>query len=253
MVAVCRPGTAVLAAGVLAVSVALALRAIARVPVEASAAAGSAWIGPRVRAWYRHAIVPLEAWCASRGWSPDALTYAQLGVSGLAGAAYAAGAVFLGGCLVLTAGTLDILDGGLARRQAIAGPRGALVDSVVDRWSEFVTFVGLGVLYRDSWVAAAVLLAAFGSFMVSYVRARAEGLGIGLATGRAQRPERYVLLGFGSVVAGIVGHLTCPLGRPGHGVLSACLVVLAVGSTATAVERTRHALATLRGGRGGGA
>jgi hypothetical protein len=69
-----------------------------------------------------------------------------------------------------------------------------------------------------------------------------------MATGRAQRPERYVLLGFGSVLAGIAGHLTCRLAdRPGHGVLSACLVVLAAASTWTAVERARHAARALRG------
>jgi CDP-diacylglycerol--glycerol-3-phosphate 3-phosphatidyltransferase len=244
----CRPGTAIFAAGVLAVSVALAVRSLARLTLESgTGGSGSAWIGPRVRAWYRLAIGPVEEWCAAQGWSPDALTYAQLVVSVLAGWAYAAGAVLLGGSLVLTAGTLDILDGGLARRRGLAGPRGALVDSLVDRWSEFVTFVGIGVLYRHSWMVGGVLLAAFGSLMVSYVRARAEALGVEMVTGRAQRPERYVLLGFGSVVAGIVGHLTCLVtGRPGHEILSACILVLAAVSTWTAIERARHAAAMLR-------
>jgi CDP-diacylglycerol--glycerol-3-phosphate 3-phosphatidyltransferase len=244
----CRPGTAVFAAGVLAMSVVLALRAIARVVIdEAEVGAGSAWIGPRVRVWYRQAIEPAEAWLDERGWSPDALTYAQLGVSVLAGWAYATACVFLGGCLVLTAGTLDILDGGVARRRGVAGPSGALVDSVVDRWAEFVTFVGLGVLYREQWMLGVVVLAAFSSQMVSYVRARAEGLGLAMTTGRAQRPERYVLLGFGSVVAGIVGHLTCVgTGRPGQGLLSVSLCVLAVVSAWTAVERTGRARAELR-------
>jgi hypothetical protein len=54
-----------------------------------------------------------------------------------------------------------------------------------------------------------------------------------------------VLLGFGSVLAGILGHLRCAGGRPGHGILSACLLVLAVGSLWTTVERTRHAAAVL--------
>ena len=92
-----------------------------------------------------------------------------------------------------------------------------------------------------------VAAAAFGSQMVSYVRARAEGLGVAMATGRAQRPERYVLLGFGSVLSGLVGHLTClATGRPGHGILSACLVVLALVSVWTAVERAGYAAAALR-------
>lgn len=245
MTPVCRPGTAFAAAVVLAASVAVALRSVARTEAE-QAGAGSAWIGPRVRAWYRATLNPLEEWLAVRGWSPDALTYAQLVVSGLAALAYGEGAVFLAGCLVLTAGTLDVLDGGLARRRGTAGPRGALVDSVADRWAEFATFVGLGVLYhREGWMLFVVAVAAFGSQMVSYVRARAEGLGVAMGTGRAQRPERYVLLGFGSVLAGIVGHLGCPQGRPGHGVLSACVIALAVASVWTSLERGRHAARAL--------
>lgn len=245
---VCRPGTALFAAGVLAVSVALALRSVGRLAVDGGAAeAGSAWIGPRVRAWYRASLGPAEAWLEARGWSPDALTYTQLVLSVLAGWAYAEACILLAGCLVLTAGTCDILDGGLARRRGVAGPRGALVDSVVDRWAEAATFAGLGVLYRDGWMLGVVALAAVASQMVSYVRARAEGLGVAMATGRAQRPERYVLLGFGSVLAGIGGHLACVVtGRPGFGILTACVVVLAAVSTWTAIERTRHALGVLR-------
>lgn len=248
MAPVCRPGTALTAVAVIGVAVALALRSLRRVRVDDDAAgAGSAWIGPRVRVWYRAALEPAETWLAEHGWSPDALTYAQLVLSMLAGWAYATACVFLGGCLVMTAGTLDILDGGLARRRGVPGPRGALIDSIADRWAEFATFAGLGALYRDGWMLAVVALAAFGSQMVSYVRARAEGLGIAMATGRAQRPERYVLLGFGSVLSGLVGHLTClATGRPGHGILSACLVVLAGVSVWTALERGRHAATVLR-------
>src|SRR5262249_52435698 len=142
---------------------------------------------------------------------PDHLTYSQLVVSLLAGVAFARGAVFLAGWLTILAGTLDIIDGSLARRTGLASDRGAFVDSVVDRWAEVATFVGLGVLFRHGWTLLGVALAAFASQMVSYVRARAEGLGLDLTSGRAQRPERYVILGFGAWVSGLVGHLLCPL------------------------------------------
>ena len=135
-------------------------------------------------------------------------------VSVLAGAAFATGAIFLAGWLTILAGTLDILDGGLARRTGSASPRGAFVDSVVDRWAEFATFVGpRRSSSRDVWMLAVVALAAFASQMVSYVRARAEGVGIALAGGRAQRPERYVILGFGAWISGLVAHLLCPASR----------------------------------------
>jgi CDP-diacylglycerol--glycerol-3-phosphate 3-phosphatidyltransferase len=248
----CRPGTAAAAAVVIAVAVVLALRGVARVEVPAAAGGpGAPLIGPRIRAWYRGVITPLEDALVAWRIHPDAVTWAQLGVSILAGAAFWAGWIFLAGWLTILAGTLDILDGGVARRGGVAGPRGALVDSLVDRCAEFATFLGLGAFFRDSWVLLAVAVAGFGSLMVSYTRARAEGLGVDLRLGSAQRPERYVILGFGAWISDLVAHLACGVsGHPTHVVLVAAVFVLAVLSLWTAIERTRHALRAIveRGG-----
>lgn len=248
----CRPGTAAAAIVVIGVTIALALRGIARTPLTDATTAGGALIGPRVRAWYRGLMAPFEAMLAGLGISPDALTYAQLVVSVLAGGAFATGCLFLAGWLTIFAGTLDILDGGLARSTGVASPRGALVDSVADRWSEFATFVGLGAFFRhDGAMLFVVALAAFASQMVSYVRARAEGLGVVMTVGQAQRPERYVLLGFGAWVSSVTGHLLCPvLGYQTHVVLAVALVILAGVSTWTALDRGRHAAMALRAGGG---
>ena len=231
----------------MALTIALALRGVARTFVPtADVDPNGPLIGPRVRAWYRGLLGPFEERLARAGWSPDTITYAQLLVSVLAGWAFAVGAIFLAGWLTVFAGTLDILDGGLARRRGVAGPRGALVDSVVDRWAEFATFLGLGAFFRESLMLAVVAFAAFGSQMVSYTRARAEGLGLELSTGRAQRPERYVLLGCGAWLSSLVAHLTCPLlGRPSHVVLKTAVLALAALSTWTAVQRLRDAAAAL--------
>ena len=183
----------------------------------------------------------------ARGVHPDAITWAQLGVSVLAGLAFSQGWMFLAGWLTIVAGTLDVLDGGVARRRGVVGRRGALVDSLVDRYAEFVTFVGLGAFFRHGWVLLWVAIAGFSSLMVSYTRARAEGLGVDLSLGSAQRPERYVLLGFGAWMSGLVAHLACPvLERPTHVVLELAVVLLALISTWTAVQRARHAAAALR-------
>src|SRR5262249_6912448 len=173
---------------------------------------------------------------------PDALPAAQLVVSVLAGAAFWKGWIFLAGWLTILAGSLDILDGGVARSGGRASPRGAFLDSVADRCAEFATFLGLGAFFRDSWVLLAVAIAAFASLMVSYPGARAEGLGLALQIGRAQRPERYVVLGFGGWLSGLVAHLACPvIGRPTHVVLAGAVVVLAVLSTWTALRRAQDA------------
>ena len=229
---------------VIGVAVALALRGVARTQVPATSGEPTdALIGPRVRWWYRGVMGPVED--ALVGWRihPDALTWAQLAVSVGAGAAFWTGCIFLAGWLTILAGTLDILDGGVARRGGIAGPRGALVDSLVDRWAEFATFVGVGAFFRDSWVLLAVALAAFGSQMVSYTRARAEGLGLDLRVGGAQRPERYVLLGFGAWVSDLVAHVACGLtGRRTQIVLELAIVLLAALSVWTALERSARAV-----------
>jgi len=244
----CRPGTAAAATLVIAITVWLALRGVARISMAGAAPGPAApLVGPRVRAWYRGLLVPLEDVLVGVRVHPDALTGAQLAVSVLAGAAFWAGWLFVGGWLTIVAGTLDILDGGVARRAGVASPRGALVDSLVDRCAEFATFLGLGAFFRDSWVLLALAVACFGSFMVSYTRARAEGLGIDVQLGSAQRPERYLILGCGAWLSDLVAHLTCGLvGRPTHAVLAGAIVVLAGLSAWTALERARHATAALR-------
>jgi len=246
----CRPGTAAVAAAVVAVAVALALRGYHRTVVAPAPDAPDApLLGPRVRAWYRGVLTPFEDLLVAWHVSADHLTYAQLVVSVLAGGAFAAGWIFVAGWLTILAGTLDILDGGVARRSASAGPRGALIDSVVDRWAEFATFLGLGAFFRASWLLLPVALAAFASLMVSYTRARAEGLGIPMTAGRAQRPERYVLLGFGAWVSDLVAHLACPVvGHATHVVLGTAVLLLAALSTWTALGRTLSAARTLANG-----
>ena len=248
MLPACRPGTAAAAALVVGIGAGLALRAVARTAPPAASTEPAALIGPRIRAWYRGVLAPVED--ALVGWRihPDTLTWAQLGVSVLAGACFWAGALFLAGWLTILAGTLDILDGGVARRGGVAGPRGAFMDSLVDRYAEFATFVGVGAFFRGGWILLAVAVAAFASLMVSYTRARAEGLGLDMRLGSAQRPERYVILGFGAWTSDLVAHLACGLGgRPTHGVLAAAVIVLALVSSWTAIERARHAVQVLRG------
>jgi CDP-diacylglycerol--glycerol-3-phosphate 3-phosphatidyltransferase len=255
VVSACRPGTAAAAAAVIGVTMVLALRGVRRVPaapVPAAGAAGGPLIGPRVRSWYRATMAPLERLLVRRRVSADALTGAQVVVSGLAGLAFGTGAMFLAGWLTILAGTLDVLDGGVARAGGAVSPRGALVDSVADRWAEFLTLLGVGVFYRGHWLAMVVVVAGFASLMVSYVRARAEGLGLSLTEGRAQRPERYVVLGFGAWGSGLVAHVAC--GRGGgsgtHVVLGAAVCVLALLALGTAFQRTRHAVRALALDRG---
>jgi CDP-diacylglycerol--glycerol-3-phosphate 3-phosphatidyltransferase len=110
------------------------------------------------------------------------------------------------GGLILFAGLFDMLDGQVARLGNMSSTFGALYDSVLDRYSEMVMFLGIcyylvGHHYFFSSLFAFIAL--IGSMMVSYVRARAEGLGIECKDGLMQRPERVVTVGVSAIACGI--------------------------------------------------
>lgn len=223
---------------------AIGMRAFRRRRPDTSAVKGSRLLSSEVRAWYFSNLDPFVDLFVRFGVRPDAVSWAQLVVSLLVGATYAAGLIFTGGFLVLFAGTLDILDGKLARRIDGASSRGAFLDSVIDRYAEFVGYVGLLVFFGGGWEVWVVLLALLGGMMVSYTRARGEGLGVRCEIGWLQRPERFVLLGFGSIFSSIVAHGV----GGGHVLLVLTVVVLAVLSNVTALQRAVHISRQLGGG-----
>ncbi|MHC1785344.1 MAG: CDP-alcohol phosphatidyltransferase family protein [Anaerolineaceae bacterium] len=109
----------------------------------------------------------------------------------------ATGQILIGGLVVLLMGPIDALDGALARIRNEPGKFGAFVDSVTDRYSELIILGGLLIyfLQKADWVAcSAVYLAAAGSVLVSYVKARAESLGFDAKVGILTRVERYIVL-----------------------------------------------------------
>ena len=159
----------------------------------------------------RKPLMPVVAWLASAGVPPNYVTVAGLLSSLLAGLALAFGHL-LQGLIWLIVGLLcDLLDGDLARLKPGHSTRlGAFLDSCADRTSEAFVLGGLliGKSHHAggaSWAWLAVWVLAFsGSFMVSYTRARAEGLGIDCSVGFAERPERMgvllllLIFGFGA-------------------------------------------------------
>lgn len=108
----------------------------------------------------------------------------------------------LAGLLILLGGVCDILDGKLARISNKVTKFGALFDSTIDRYTEVVMFFGIAAFYvkGDHYLLSVITFAALGgSTMVSYVRARAEGLGFEAKVGFMQRPERVVFIGAGAL------------------------------------------------------
>lgn len=182
-------------------------------------------------------LTPLERLLIGRV-SPNAITATSLAMCVLAGAAAAnehlVGAVWLAAC----AGILDVLDGRIARQTGNQTPAGALFDSVSDRWGDLAILCGYVWYLRDSAWMAAALVAVCGSMMVSYTRARAEGLGVPMSGGLMQRAERVVLVAGGTLVAAWyatdgdpeVSELAVPI-------VGGTLLVMGVAACGTAVTR----------------
>jgi CDP-diacylglycerol--glycerol-3-phosphate 3-phosphatidyltransferase len=133
---------------------------------------------------------------------PNSLTLGGFVITCMAAVALYKGYLRTGGVLILLGGLCDSLDGNLARATGIANRSGALLDSVMDRYSEFVMFLGIAAYFirtKDDIILAVTFIALCGSIMVSYTRARAESLGFKSKAGMMQRAERIVFLGSGAL------------------------------------------------------
>jgi len=113
------------------------------------------------------------------------------------------------GIILLFAGVFDMLDGQLARKTRQMTKFGALYDSTLDRYSEMIMFFGIAyylVSYHYFLSSVFTFLAMIGSIMVSYIRARAEGLNVECKVGLMQRPERVLVIGISAILYGIVAY-----------------------------------------------
>ncbi|HVK84039.1 MAG TPA: CDP-alcohol phosphatidyltransferase family protein [Kofleriaceae bacterium] len=180
-------------------------------------------------------MLPLERLLIGRV-SANAITAFSLFLCAVTGVAAATGHLVVALWTYAFAGILDALDGRIARLNGEQTQAGALFDSVSDRWSELFMFTGyLWYLHDSPWMLA-VMAACGGSMMVSYTRARAEGLGVELRGGMMQRAERIVLITGGALVAAwcAIGPDTAHLAGPAIGVT---MLVCGVTSGATAITR----------------
>jgi CDP-diacylglycerol--glycerol-3-phosphate 3-phosphatidyltransferase len=170
------------------------------------------------------------------GLSPTAFNLLGVAFGVASGVAFAVGQLGLGGWAVLLGGIADVIDGRIARAQGVAGPRGAFLDSTLDRFAEVGAFVGLAVYFQASTPAlVAVASGLGGSLLVSYARARGESVGVVCKVGVMQRAERLLLLGLGGILDPMVAAAS---GWNEGTLLLLLLVLIAVGTIGTAVYRT---------------
>jgi len=178
---------------------------------------------------------PVVAWLLEKRVRPNTLTTIGALVVVASAVAFAFGWIRWGGALLLLSGVVDTFDGQVARKSNQVSKFGAFYDSTLDRVGDGATFIGIavyllqapGVGYRIE-TAVVCMVAIVSSVIVSYARARAEGLGIDCKVGIVQRAERLLAVGVPSLFVGP---------GPGGVVLQVIVVVLALLSTVTVVQR----------------
>lgn len=184
---------------------------------------------------YKATTRPVTTWLIRSGVRPNTITtFAALVVIASA-VAFGAGGIRLGAGLLLLSGILDTLDGDVARATGQTTRFGAFYDSTLDRVGDGATFIGIAAFLLTGpeirfRVLGAVLcmIAVLASLLVSYARARAEGLGLDCKVGLVQRAERIILIGVPMLLVGA---------GPGGLVLQAIVALLALGSVITVVQR----------------
>jgi CDP-diacylglycerol---glycerol-3-phosphate 3-phosphatidyltransferase len=149
--------------------------------------------------WWLWTTDPIVKLCIKLRIGPNAITMIGFLVSCLAGVLFAKGMWGYAGWAMIAGGTCDIFDGRVARMTNRVSRSGAFFDAVMDRFGEGAALLGLAFYFRDSLMLPVVIAALVGSQLVSYTRARGEGVGIDCKIGTMQRPERIVYLGVSSV------------------------------------------------------
>ncbi|MCX7974957.1 MAG: CDP-alcohol phosphatidyltransferase family protein [Candidatus Aminicenantes bacterium] len=161
--------------------------------------------------------------------NPNILSAIGLILGAVAGLFFALGQPLLAAFFVLLCGFFDILDGKVAENSGRRSLFGAIFDSSLDRYSEFFIYLGLAYYFRHHWSLWLIFFTILGSFMVSYARARAEGLGMRSHIGLMQRAERMILLIVGAIAGVIFDKLTISM--------VVVLLMITVASHITAWQR----------------
>lgn len=166
------------------------------------------------------------------GKNPNTISFLASIVGVVAALFFMAGHSAIAGILLLLSGILDTMDGTVARLGERSSKFGAILDSSLDRYVEMLVFMGITWHFRDTPMFFWSFFAIIGSMMVSYVRARAQSLGVQELVGIMQRFERFVILS--------AGALLNPVGVAYFGseiILQLAIIILAIGTNYTAYQR----------------
>lgn len=186
----------------------------------------------RFEAWIRGQAERLMSVLGRIPVTPNQITVVGVALTFVAAVLAALGYLRWAGVVLIFAGTFDILDGALARSSGRSYPYGAFLDSTLDRYSEGAIYIGLAAYFASMdgplqrWLLLSTVAALAGSFLVSYVRARAQSLGFTCESGLFARPERVVATVVGLIFGGVVLYVV--------------VFLLAILTNLTALQRIRE-------------
>ncbi|NIS08073.1 MAG: CDP-alcohol phosphatidyltransferase family protein [Candidatus Dadabacteria bacterium] len=203
-----------------------------------AAPSDSKLLGLGLKTWWLLLIRPIEDYLIDKKIHPNVLTVSSLIVSMISGLFFYFGLIFLAGLLMLSGSTFDIFDGRVARAQNLSSEAGAFFDSCLDRIAEAFIYLGLLGYFQGTVFIYVVLLIVSSTMMVSYAKARAEGLGAKCDVGIMQRTERVVYLGLFSVFNFIGNLITDAFKLEGRDyLLKFALIVMLIFSVYTVIQR----------------
>jgi CDP-diacylglycerol---glycerol-3-phosphate 3-phosphatidyltransferase len=191
-------------------------------------------LNAKIRGIWDKGMRPVGGFVGRTGLTPNQITAGGVAVQGIASYLIVVDRLVAAGLVLIAAALLDTIDGAVAKARGLTSRFGAFLDSTMDRLSDALVFLPLAWLYLadptpdradQEWVAALALVTLVLSFLVSYAKARAEGLGFECNVGLIERAERLIIM----IVALVFSAL-----------LPAALVVLAVASLVTLGQRIAH-------------
>ena len=201
-------------------------------------------IGDFLVHWLMWVLGPAERLSLRLGLTLDFFNFAGLAFGLLSGILIVFDELELAGWAIALGGLCDIMDGRIARARGLVSPYGQFIDSTLDRFVEVFAFLGFVYYLRSfTWGPFVAAAAITGSLLVSYTRARGESVGVLCKEGLMQRAERLVLT---LLVCLLDAPITAATGRPSGTAVFWVLAVIAVGTFATAVQRTLWISARLR-------
>jgi len=176
------------------------------VPDEVKSRPNSRFLSGFFKEWWYWINTPIARLLIALRLSPYIITFIGFAISCVAAYLFADGFFGYAGWTMIFGATFDMFDGKVARMTGKTSRSGAYYDSVMDRFGEGVVMLGLAYYFRFSWMLFIVIAGLIGSQLVSYTRARGEGVGVVCKKGAMQRPERIVYLGVASIFQPIMDY-----------------------------------------------